>query len=346
MKELKPMLRMTLVIATACLTCTFVAGPADARAHYALKKLLDGKYFFNPVAITDQGISVGTLTQGDYAWGYSGAGKQITSYDFCGTSGGADFTYITGISPYSLSGFIVGDCDKPIPFLYNVSTNTVTHLVEPASPQGASGVQGVSAGGIVVGSYVDSQSITHGYYFVDGNYITFDPPGGSGTFPQGISPDNTVFGFYNANGVDTGFLLDETGKYTTLKAPGAVSTEVTGLNSHNQAVGNIVLAAGGYSAFFWQNNTFTIFPYSTTASSASAINENGIVAGSYTDPGGMGAGFVWNPATASMIAVNAPVSNESLVINGINNSNQITGTYGVSVKPFSFIGSCVGKSCF
>ena len=359
------MLRITAAIATACLTCIFAASSADARAHYALTKLvLHLPYFYTPqpVAITDEGISVGSIVALGYAEGYTGSGSNITTYRFCSDEGfdqktSSGTTTISGISPYSLGEFIAGECSSSYGYVYDVSTNTFVDLYEPVASNGFNDVAGVSAGGIVVGSFPDQNDIDlyHGFYFESGNYLTFDPPGSLGTSPLGINLGNTVFGYYvnsDNNGVRTesGFLLDEFGDYTILNVPGAGVTEVTGLNGHNQAVGYSGLSVTGpFVGFSWQNNTFTTFPLSSSASQATAINENGIVVGTWVDTLNITHGFVWNPAAVSVITVYSP-SGGSLYITGINNANQITGYYNAVVKShetqIGFTGTCKGKGCF
>jgi hypothetical protein len=347
-------LRITAVIATTYLACIFAAGSADARAHYAIDSIKPAHPYNGdsvmPVAITDEGNSVGSIFLDSQGLGYSGIGKNSLSYyDYCGSSGAADDTAILGISPYSLNDYVLGTCGVGgAGFLYDVSTNTVTRLPY-LNGAPVSSVAGVNAGGIVVGNYLDRNSIYHGYYFIGSTYASFDPPGSIGTFPLGINLGNTTFGYYQKSGASfSGFLLDEFGDYTILNAPEALVTQVNGVNNNKQAAG-LYTIGGPILAFFWQNNSFTMLPLSAPSSQATAINENGIVAGTWVDTLNVTHGFVWNPATVSLITVYSP-SGGSLYITGINNANQITGYYNAVVKgtatQVGFTGTCKGKGCF
>jgi len=64
---------------------------------------------------------------------------------------------------------------------------------------------GINPGGVIVGDYLDSSSVSHGFLFSEGDYVTVDVPGSliglTGTLPtslRGASPGGDIVGDYFA----------------------------------------------------------------------------------------------------------------------------------------------------
>jgi hypothetical protein len=79
----------------------------------------------------------------------------------------------------------------------------------------------VSPSGEVVGAYVDSGGVTHGYALSHGTYTTDDPPGSIFTFNGGGNAEGDITGIWvDSANVGHGFLLSN-GVYTSFDYPGA-----------------------------------------------------------------------------------------------------------------------------
>ena len=75
--------------------------------------------------------------------------------------------------------------------------------------------------GQIVGFYVDSNRVEHGFLYNNGVYTTIDPPGSVQTVAWGINWQGQVVGlFETASGPQSGF-LDNNGTYTTIDPPGS-----------------------------------------------------------------------------------------------------------------------------
>jgi len=346
-------LMKTLIAAIAILTCAGAVAPGARAGTYTLNPLKKADKLGDvlPVALTDGGLSVGTVNiTGSGSLAYEALPTNLSYQDYCGVNGTADLTQLTSISPYSFSEFVVGDCANQTAFLYNLGSQIGAQVAYPGSFYTV--LTGVNGGGIAVGAYLDSQDIYHGFYYLDGSYIKFDPLGSYGTFAQGMNTNSTVFGTYQnaAEGdYNSGFLLDIYGNYTIINAPNASYTEITGLNSQNQAAGGFFLnqSGAGETAFAWQNGAFTVFPLASKWSRAVAINENGTVAGNYFDASGHQQGFVWQPSTGQVITVSGPAGTKYVTLDAINNQHaQVTGTYVKGHKSIAFTATCSGANCF
>jgi hypothetical protein len=107
--------------------------------------------------------------------------------------------------------------------------------------------------GVITGSYVDSNGLSHGYLrYPDGGFASFDAPGATGG-TWGIFPNNT--------GEIEGFYFDSVGMHGFVRSPGGAITEFD-------------------------------FPNSPGGTYAQAFNDGGVVAGPGWDANGLSHGFV------------------------------------------------------
>jgi hypothetical protein len=114
--------------------------------------------------------------------------------------------------------------------------------------------------------------------------------------------------------------------YTTLDLVGQTGTYAWAINDSGQVVGS----SGAY-AFVWDNGTYTsVSPVGTGGASASltAINANGIAAGTYLDPNSKFthryAPFTYNIATASVSLITSSAK-VTASVGGINAHNVVVG---------------------
>lgn len=109
---------------------------------------------------------------------------------------------------------------------------------------------GILDDGAILGEYIDSSGVNHGFLRSPGGTITtFDAPGastgsGQGTFPSGINSALTIVGYYpDASGVYHGFLRSSNGIFTTLDDPEAGTgsgqgTVAVDINTSGETAGN------------------------------------------------------------------------------------------------------------
>jgi uncharacterized membrane protein len=89
--------------------------------------------------------------------------------------------------------------------------------------------QGITPGGDIVGTYIDTSGKQHGFLSSNGNFTSIDFPGATVTVARGIAPDGDIVGSYSAS-VGTqppatihGFLLSH-GNYSEVQFPGHLGT--------------------------------------------------------------------------------------------------------------------------
>ena len=167
---------------------------------------------------------------------------------------------------------------------------TVVEAYQVANnPNGETNQQaaGVNDTGAIVGGYIDSSNVWHGYERSGASFIPIDVPfaGAMGTFLYGINNSGEVVGTWTktASGDDFhGFALVGS-TYTALAYPGATYTLPTAINSKGDVVGQYG-AAEVTHGFLLSGGTYTSFdPPKSVTTFPFGINDAGNIVGSYCE---------------------------------------------------------------
>ena len=186
---------------------------------------------------------------------------------------------------------------------------------------------GINANNSVTGWYQDARSHFHGFIRDAGGAImTFDAPGDA-TFPASINALGSVTGNYSRNGGPRrGFLRTPDGAITTFQAPRAVETLPFAINDSGVIVGytnrfgvsrGFVRAADGTIA------TFNV-PGNNLETVAYCINNDGVIAGTYSDASGQDHGFI---RSAGGTFTTFDARGDDTVANSINSGGTVAGGY-------------------
>lgn len=146
-------------------------------------------------------------------------------------------------------------------------------------------VEGISRQGRVVGwtqDLADNFRIKGFVRSKNGRVASLVFPGeGTSTYAEDINASTTICGFYvdSAGAAHGWFLVD--GTYSSFDVPGALDTEIFGINDAGDFVGSYNPSDTGFLPFI----DGTVIPidlgFQTTSASATAISSNGIVTGDY-----------------------------------------------------------------
>jgi uncharacterized membrane protein len=112
-----------------------------------------------------------------------------------------------------------------LPVVSNVQTYTFTTIDYPGAR--ATGPNAINASGVVVGSYLDNASTTHGFIYYHRDFVTFDVANAKVTGLTGINKHGDISGFF-ADSATHGFVWRD-GAFRKVNFPGAVSTWVNGV---------------------------------------------------------------------------------------------------------------------
>jgi probable HAF family extracellular repeat protein len=172
---------------------------------------------------------------------------------------------------------------------------------------GGTSPSSVNPEGKITGSYIDANSIAHGFVRArNGTFTTFDVPGPTSTYPSHISQTGAITGnfIYNndPNFVAHGFVQTRNGIIITFDAPGSASigTLPSDINAEGEITGTYYdINFVGHGFFRARNGTLTTFdaPGAGTTGDfpgtyAVGINPEGTIVGMYTDANKATHGFL------------------------------------------------------
>src|SRR5438876_40694 len=149
--------------------------------------------------------------------------------------------------------FVVFACFASAPWLQ--AQGEFTSFDAPGAGTGpgqGTGPNQMTAAGTIVGNYVDSNFVTHGFVrTAQGVFATIDVPGARRTQALGMT-QAMVVGFYrDTNRVRQGYVLGPDGKFVTFGAPGA------GTSPGQGTLAAAINAAGTVSGMYWDANYVT-----------------------------------------------------------------------------------------
>jgi probable HAF family extracellular repeat protein len=215
-----------------------------------------------------------------------------------------------------------------------VRKGVINEAFEDVSFPGASeqSAEDVNDAGQIVGGYVDSSNVFHGYELSGGVFTTIDVPfsGATGTIAEGINnAGEIVGGWSDSSGNTHGFTLIG-GAYTSFDYPGATQTWAYTVNHSGDIVGYYDTSSATYG-FLLSGGTYTSIGFPGAVETlASGINDLGDIVGVYCTTDSCIAnfdgaeGFLLSKGVFTTISVPGSSYTES---DGINNKGMIVGLF-------------------
>jgi hypothetical protein len=193
--------------------------------------------------------------------------------------------------------------------------------------------QKINERGDIVGEFIDSNGVTRGFVrFSDGSFSApiVDPNDTVGfTEGRGINNSRTIVGDYAITDgtIHSFFLSGDT--FTEYDVPGAVQTNLLGINEPGDVTGGFDPDGSGiFQGFIDRGGTITSFSVPAAISTfAYEINNNKkLVVGYYIDSAGILHGYYRDANGALHFPIDPPGS-VGTVLFGVNNKNWVVGRY-------------------
>ena len=209
-------------------------------------------------------------------------------------------------------------------------------------------VSSINNAGLVVGGYFNSSGVPSGFLYDTKKQVftqTFSCSGATGGVqPAGLNDDGQVVGaYYYTNGNELGFLYNSLGNKscTTVQYPmGGGDTYVYGTNGDTVMAGNYgsqsVSLSFIYNAALGSNGFSKL---DIPDASASGINNNAEVVGSYYKSKNEEHGFLYEYQSKSLINLDYPCTNAQTEPVAINDKAEVIGFANCSTGTVSFIAS-------
>jgi hypothetical protein len=189
--------------------------------------------------------------------------------------------------------------------------------------------------GVIVGNYLDSGNVSHGFVLNGTKYTTVDAPGAVGTTLTGINPSGEMSGFtcsdpacgtFGAPTTNHSFIISKKGDYTFFDPPGAISSNASTVNPSGAVVGVYTDSGGvGHGYLRDKNGTFTTIDFpGSIFTFAGYINAEGDIVGEYIDTGGVAHSFLLSKGSFTSFDPPGAVASDA---SGINPSGVIVGIF-------------------
>ena len=180
-----------------------------------------------------------------------------------------------------------------------------TTISVPSEPD--TSIFGVSKAGVMVGTYVDSNAVYHGFIrSASGKVTTVDDPNGANTILEGISPKGKyIVGTYFSSDLSTrqGFLY-QNATFVNLVPSGSTTSAAFGVNDRSHVVGEYVDSQGNGHGYYWDGTQYqTLDDPNGTNSAALGINNAGAITLYWFDSSGNVEGALYSGGQYTTINV-------------------------------------------
>jgi hypothetical protein len=202
---------------------------------------------------------------------------------------------------------------------------------------------GINDGGVLVGFWSDQNTQSgvndnFGFYKQHGKFVNVNFPTSDNSTPPtnqllGVNDSNVAVGFYNdSGGASHGYTYDiNRHSFHLISVPGDVTSDTAAaINNRGDIAGFATINGNTVGFVLTRHGKFITFAkQGATMTQAFGINDEGVVAGTYTVGSGTGAkthGFTWTVAHG-FTKVNDPNGVGTTVVNGINDNGDLVGFY-------------------
>ncbi|MFZ0422007.1 MAG: hypothetical protein WAL80_03930 [Xanthobacteraceae bacterium] len=299
------------------------------------------------VAINASGAVAGTFLDASFVthgFIYSnGTYAQIDDPD-----AGSQGTTVTTINNSGeVSGYYTDASNQQHGFIYAPGANPSYTTVDGALDATSTQILGLNDSGVAIGHYFDGAG--HGFVFAGGATQTLDDPlGTSGNQPVAINDSGAIVGIYTGTDggyhsyIYTGSLATiDPGAFATLDDPNAVG--IGGANLNNGTQVSAINGLGEIAGYYWDTagishgfvyngslaaidpNGFTTIddPNAVNGTEVVAVNDAGVVVGSYLDANSQDHAFVATPDGHGGY-IYSDIANQDFAF-AINDSGEIAG---------------------
>ena len=299
---------MRKVLSVACIAMTL--GPLSIAQDHSLnttRKVAGQRGTLNEISPLMRVLRKPTVGAGANRHANSQLAPSVHIYRFVTQDfPGASFTQIMASS----NGVAVGNysfaTNSPlVPFTFKGGVYRTLTVPGAVSAR----VFSVNSVGQIVGDYIDTAGVRHGFRDTAGAFTTIDFPDSPETTVTDINANGDMVGIWvqlssdGLEGKQHGFLF-QGGTFTSIDFPGADLTMPFGINQSDEVVGVFQTNIGGNNGFMFQGGTFTTLNAPlATATTLLGVDDAGEISGDYQDASGTDHGLLFADGTFSTVTV-------------------------------------------
>jgi len=162
---------------------------------------------------------------------------------------------------------------------------------------------GVNNAGAMVGSYVDSGGVRHGFRLAGGKVRTIDDPSGTDTYCFAINKAGAIVGYYTTSSHTAQAFLYVKGRFSDIAPAGSTGSQALGINDHGDVNGNFGDSKGSHGFLLKGGNYTTLDVPGAQATLGGGINNAGLMTEVWLDSGFSSESSLYNGKTYKTINV-------------------------------------------
>jgi len=125
----------------------------------------------------------------------------------------------------------VNDASNPSAWIWDPSAQSYSYFSVPGASQDNTYPDAINDKGQIVGTFDDTNGVSHGFVKDGDTYTTIDVPGATGTNAWGINNSGAVVGpWFNLSRWAEGYVRTSDGAFKVVDVPGALETLIAGIN--------------------------------------------------------------------------------------------------------------------
>jgi probable HAF family extracellular repeat protein len=197
-------------------------------------------------------------------------------------------------------------------------------------------IYGINNGGVMVGSYVDSGGVRHGFSLSAGNVTRLDDPKGTDTYCFAINKAGAIVGYYStANRTAQAFLYAK-GKFKDIAPAGSMGSQALGINDHGDVNGNFADSKGSHGFLLKGGAYITLDVPGAQATLGGGINNAGLMTEVWLDSNFNSESSLYNGKKYTKINVPGEPNSDAAAINNLGDIvyswEGATDTYGGALR--------------
>ena len=191
----------------------------------------------------------------------------------------------------------------------------------------------INDSGQIVGTYVDSSGVSHGFERTGVKFTTIAVPftGATNTFPVANNDSGEIVGSWTDSGGATHAFTLIGGTYASFDYPGATYTQANDVTDAGVIVGYYTDSSGVYHGYMVSGGTYTSIDFpGANLTISTAINDAGTIAGVYCTTSeclSTGEGEVGFVLSGGVFTTFAVPGEYSTFVNDMNNDGVLLGQY-------------------
>jgi probable HAF family extracellular repeat protein len=201
----------------------------------------------------------------------------------------------------------------------------------------STGVYGINNAGAMVGSYVDSGGLRHGFRLSGGKVVTIDDPNGTDTYCFAINKAGSIVGYYTTSSHSAQGFLYQKGKFSDISPAGSTGSQALGINDHGDINGNFGDSKGSHG-FLLKGGTYTTQDVPGAAFTlGGGINNAGLMTEVWLDSAFNSESSLYNGKTYKTINIPGEADSDAGAINNLRDivyswENSSGDTYGGALR--------------